>query len=142
MILSKSCEYAIRASIYIAKQSEEGFKSSIVEISEAIKSPQHFTAKILQVLVKSKIISSHKGPTGGFFIEADQDVYIIDIVKAIDGDGLFTNCVLGLKLCSDKEPCPLHNEILTVRTKITHIFSKKSLKGLAADFDINNLFLS
>lgn len=142
MILSKSCEYAIRASIYIAKQSEEGFKSSIVEISEAIKSPQHFTAKILQTLVKSKIISSHKGPTGGFFIEEDQDVYIIDIVKAIDGDGLFTNCVLGLKLCSDKKPCPLHNEILTVRTQITYIFSKKSLKGLAADFDINNLFLS
>lgn len=142
MLLSKSCEYAIRASIFIASQSQKSLKSSIVEISEAIKSPQHFTAKILQVLVKAKLISSHKGPTGGFFIEKDKEVFIIDIVKAIDSGDLFTQCVLGLKHCSDQEPCPLHHDIVDIRSKLTSVFSKKTLNDLVENFDSNDLFLS
>lgn len=68
-MFSKATEYALRATIYIAQKSTEEKKIGIYEIAKAIDSPQSFTAKILQALTKeNKIISSIRGPNGGFFI--------------------------------------------------------------------------
>ena len=64
-MFSKACEYGIRASIFIAKNSFEGIRVSPKEISEEINSPQAFTAKILQALVRNHVIKSVKGAYGG-----------------------------------------------------------------------------
>ena len=68
-MFSKSCEYGIRASIYVAKQSMKERKVGQKEIAKAIDSPEAFTAKILQKLTKTNVIRSIKGPNGGFFVE-------------------------------------------------------------------------
>ena len=68
-MFSKSCEYGIRASIYIAKQSLKDRKVSQKEIAKSIDSPEAFTAKILQKLSKTNVIRSMKGPNGGFFVD-------------------------------------------------------------------------
>jgi Rrf2 family iron-sulfur cluster assembly transcriptional regulator len=71
-MFSKSCEYAIRAAIYIAAESSEDSKVGIKDICDHIEAPKHFTAKILQVLTKNKIVSSQKGVNGGFYIDKKQ----------------------------------------------------------------------
>ena len=70
-MFSKACEYGIRAVIYIWSQSEEGKKIGIKDISKEIDGPEFFTAKILQSLAKQGVVSSAKGPNGGFFIEKE-----------------------------------------------------------------------
>lgn len=125
--MSKSCEYAIRAGIYIAYRSSKNEKAGILEISEAIGSPIPFTAKVLQTMSRKKVISSHKGPNGGFFIENPSSVYLIDIIRAIDGNRLFTSCIMGLKTCSDTKPCPMHDQIKPIRTQLLIEFSEKSV---------------
>ena len=127
MLLSKSCEYAISAGIYIAYRSSKNEKAGILEISEAIGSPIPFTAKVLQAMSRKKVISSHKGPNGGFFIENPSSVYLIDIIRAIDGNRLFTSCIMGLKTCSDTKPCPMHDQIKPIRTQLLIEFSEKSV---------------
>ena len=67
-MFSKSCEYAIRATIFIATQSQSNANIGIKEIAKEIDSPIAFTAKILQVLVKNNILKSTKGVGGGFMI--------------------------------------------------------------------------
>ena len=68
-MFSKAAEYAIRATLYIAQKSSEEKKLGIAEIAKAIDSPKSFTAKILQLLTKNnKIISSSRGPNGGFYL--------------------------------------------------------------------------
>lgn len=141
MILSKSCEYAIRASVYVAFKSREGGKAGIPEIAEAIGSPMHFTGKILQALSRKRILSSIKGPNGGFFIENDRAVFLIDIIRAIDGNGLFGACVLGLENCSDTKPCPMHSQIKPIRDQLLIEFSMKSLHDLVAEYRQNQYFL-
>lgn len=119
MVFSKTCEYAIRAVIYIAQKSDDGTKVGIKEISAGIDSPVHFIAKILQDLSKREIVQSAKGPNGGFYIDKDsRKKSLADIVTAIDGDRIFTGCGLGLKNCSESKPCPLHAEFKTIREKI------------------------
>jgi Rrf2 family protein len=119
MFFSKTCEYAIRAVIFIAQKSEDGRKVGIKEIAGGIDSPEHFIAKILQDLSKRELIQSSKGPNGGFFIDShSRNHTLADVVKAVDGDKIFTGCGLGLKSCSETKPCPLHNEFKEIRRKM------------------------
>jgi hypothetical protein len=56
MIFSKSCEYGLRAVLYICLKSKNKENIGVKEIAKEIKSPVAFTAKILQSLAKQKII--------------------------------------------------------------------------------------
>ncbi|KAA8484967.1 BadM/Rrf2 family transcriptional regulator [Arcticibacter tournemirensis] len=141
MILSKSCEYAIRATVYIAFRSYKNEKAGIIEIAEAIGSPMHFTGKILQELSRKKVLSSNKGPNGGFYIADPSSLYLIDIIRAIDGNELFSSCVLGLKNCSDIQPCPVHSQIKPIRTQLLIEFSKKSVYEMVQEYERNKYFL-
>lgn len=133
MILSKACEYGVKAIIFIAKQSMEGKRNNLIEISDAINSPQAFTAKILQQLVKGKIISSIRGTKGGFEISESnlQTLTLLEIVKCIDGEELLSACVLGLKTCSSKNPCPIHAKYTLIREDLRRILETTLVKELA-----------
>lgn len=115
-MLSLSCKAAIKAVIFLGSKFESGKKSGIKEIKEFINENEHTVGKILQKLVKHKIINSAKGPTGGFFItEKQKNQPIINIVEAIDGKDVFKQCGLGLSKCSETRPCPIHNDFKPVR---------------------------
>lgn len=138
-MFSKTCEYAVRAMIFIAQKSADGIKIGIKDISKGIDSPEHFIAKILQDLSRKGLVQSAKGPNGGFFLdESSKKKTLADIVKAIDGDKLFTGCGLGLKNCSEKKPCPLHDQFKIIRREIHDMlqsatvaeFNKELTKGL------------
>ena len=133
MIFSKACEYGIKAAIYIAEQSINGTRASLKSISKEINSPEAFTAKILQTLVRNGIINSVKGSTGGF--EADvkkiKNIKLIEIVIAIDGDLHETKCVLGLNQCSELHPCPVHNKYKHIKKDILLMLKKTSLAEMS-----------
>lgn len=140
MFFSKTCEYAIRAVIFIAQKSEGGRKVGIKEVAAGIDSPEHFIAKILQDLSKRELIQSSKGPNGGFYVDSSaRSNTLADIVRAIDGEKIFKGCGLGLKSCSETKPCPLHNDFKEIRNKM-HLTLKSATIG---EFNENlNLGLS
>jgi Rrf2 family protein len=138
-IFSKTCEYAIRAVFYIAHKTEFGGRVGIKEIAAGIDSPELYLAKILQDLSRKGIISSFKGPNGGFYLDKDAlNRPLSDIVEAVDGNALFFGCGLGLKQCSEINPCPLHNEFKAIRNQIHDLlnnttignFNKELLEGI------------
>jgi Rrf2 family iron-sulfur cluster assembly transcriptional regulator len=93
-MFSKACEYAIKAMIYIESDGDKDKKISLNEIAAAIDSPVAFTAKILQQLKKSGLLISTIGAKGGFQTRRDRQVNIKEIITAIDGEHLFTECIL------------------------------------------------
>ena len=118
-MFSKTCEYAIRALIFIAQKSQHGDRIGIKEISNGIDSPEYFIAKILQDLKRKGLVQSVKGPNGGFYMDEDDlERSIYDIVRIIDGDKLFVGCGFGLKECSEDQPCPIHSQFKIVREQI------------------------
>lgn len=127
MILSKTCEYAIRAMIFISQKSNEGVKVGVKEVAKGIDSPEHFIAKILQDLSRKSMIKSFKGPNGGFFLDKDSNVTLADVVRAVDGDKLFVNCGLGLGYCSEAHPCPIHNEFKRIRNDISNMLNSSKI---------------
>jgi len=130
-MLSYTCKTAIKAVIYLSSKSEQGEKAGIKEIAGHINASEHTVGKILQTLARQKLINSLKGPSGGFFITIiQQNQPIINIVEAIDGKQIFTECGLGLSTCSATHPCPIHDEYKIARDLIEKLFREKSIKDL------------
>lgn len=142
-MLSKSCKYAIRATLYVATQSESDSLSKLQDISKAIQSPEAFTAKILQTLVKNGIIESTKGRSGGFFISKShaEEIKLKNIVDAFDGDEIYTSCVLGLDACHDEKPCPVHDNYVLIRTELRKLLEKTSIDKLSEGLKAGTTFL-
>ena len=142
-MFSKSCEYAIRATVFIGSQSFSGNKPGLKDISREINSPEAFTAKILQTLVKHSIITSHKGPNGGFSISLDllPKIKIYDIVLAVDGDSIFKGCALGLPKCSENHPCPAHHKFKALRKQLQKTLEEISIETMITDVISGSTFL-
>ncbi len=132
-MFSKACEYAIKATIYIAQQSNENRRVNVKEVSKEVDAPEAFTAKILQQLCRENILTSNRGKMGGFVFESEMQkkVKIYDVVKIMDGDALFTNCGLGLHKCSSENPCPVHDDFKEVRNALLAMVQKYSFYDLA-----------
>jgi len=142
-MFSKSCEYGIRASLYIAQQSQLNKRSGIKDIAKGIDSPVAYTAKILQQLVKHRIVNSIKGPSGGFGINiSDLDsIKLSHIVSAIDGNSIYNGCGLGLKACNALKPCPMHESFTSIRNDLKKMLETTSLKLLVSGLDTGLTFL-
>ncbi len=136
-MFSKACEYSIRAAIFIASRSMEEKRSNLKEIAEAIDSPEAFTAKLLQQLVRHGIIESVKGVQGGFEIPRKKmsKISLCHIVDAIDGDSLYKMCGIGLKACSEKNPCPVHYKFKAVKKELREMLDGTSLKDLSKGYN-------
>lgn len=142
-MFSKSCNYAIKASIFIAKYSLENNKVGFVDVAKEIDSPQAFTAKILQALVKAGIIDSVKGVNGGFYIPLRRisSTFLVQIVDAIDGDNVFRGCGLGLTQCDENHPCPVHDKFKSIRDELAQMLHTTNLEELALGIKSGETFL-
>lgn len=132
-MFSKTCEYGIRAAIYIASNSKEGRRVQLKDIADKINSPEAFTAKILQLLAKNNIIDSIKGPFGGFEMckEKMKSLMLNEIVLAIEGDKIYNGCGLGLEKCNEKKPCPLHDKFQQIRADLKTMLTTTSMYDLS-----------
>lgn len=132
-MFSKATEYALRATIFIAQHGSEENKLGIDEVAKGIQSPKSFTAKILQQLtVDQRIISSVRGPNGGFFLtDKARKLPVRAIVEAMQEGQVLDKCILGLKLCSDAKPCPMHAQYKSIKGKLQELFAAKTIQDLA-----------
>ena len=128
-MLSNACKYAIRSILYLAINSNESKKIGVKTIAEELETPQPFLAKLLQKLTRDKLVSSTKGPNGGFYLNNENKNYNIwDVVISIDGTVKFDNCFLGLAKCNDKNPCPVHFIAAPFKQSILSNFQDKTIE--------------
>jgi len=133
IIFSRQCEYALQAVIYLALRGE-GERTSIRDLTKKLDIPYHFLAKILQDLSRKGLLSSVKGPGGGFSLGMPaRDITLFHIVEAIDGVDLTQKCVMGFSECSGRHPCSVHNSWAGLRDGIYAMLVGKNVAQLAAE---------
>jgi len=133
-MLSKSSKYALKAVLFLAVNSNEEKKVMVKHIAKPINVPQAYIAKLLQSLSKQNIISSVKGPNGGFYLnDANKKQTILDIIYAIDGEQRLNSCLLSLKNCNSENPCPLHELANSSRSELIHSFKNQTIKDLSLE---------
>lgn len=128
--------------MYLASKKEGEF-IPIKKMSNKLEISFHFLTKILQQLTAQQILESFKGPNGGVRLnKPGRDVQLMDIVLAIDGEQLLTECALGLPGCGIKNPCPLHDKWAETRDAIKSMLEHTTLTELVEKGRAENLRLT
>jgi Rrf2 family protein len=142
MVLSKSCEYGLRALTYLATLENDRFYS-IRSIADELNLSFHFLTKILQSLSDRGIIHSVKGPRGGIVLARHpSNIKLIEVVAAIDGLSVFKECVMGLNGCGSQPPCPLHDKWTIARATLQNLFEETTLAEAAQKVNFTRLKVS
>jgi len=128
MIFSKTFGYALRGVLYVAIMQEEKTKVQLDEIAQELAVPKPFLGKVMKKLVKEGVINSTKGPNGGFFI--NKSTMAMPLLKLIELTGEpeeFSSCVLRLRKCNAKNPCPMHFQIESLRKQWQSLLASTSI---------------
>ncbi len=133
IFFSRHCEYALQAVMYLALR-PNGEMTSIKELTKKLDIPYHFLAKILQDLTYKGLLSSQKGPSGGFALGMPaKDITLFHIVEAIDGVDFTNKCLLGFPECSGKNPCAVHDKWGVMRDQMYEMLVGKNIAQMAKE---------
>lgn len=141
-MFSNSSKYAIKAVLFLALNSSEEKKVMVKDIAEPVNVPLAYIAKLLQELSRQQVISSTRGPKGGFFLsEEDKKQPLKRIIHVIDGEKRLTSCLLSLENCDEEKPCPLHKLAAPLRTQLLDSLDNKTICDLAKEVREGKAFL-
>jgi Rrf2 family protein len=142
-MLSNASKYAIRAVLFLAEKSSEKAKFGAKHIADELEIPLHFIAKLLQQLAKAKVISSTKGPKGGFYTSSkDLENNVCKILDEIESGDVFEGCFMGLPKCGDENPCPVHHIVAPFKEQILSKFQAQTIKEFSKEIKENGSYLS
>jgi Rrf2 family protein len=114
-MLSSTSDYALRAILVLA-QAEPGRLVRADEVARATGSPANYLAKTLNALAKLGIVTSARGPLGGFSLAiAPDELTLARIVDCFDEVRPTTRCLLGTKTCDPRHPCRAHDRWTAVQ---------------------------
>ena len=107
-MLPKTAEYALRAVVCLG--CNPTVTESADQLAEQTKIPRRYLHKVLQDLVRAKLVRSQSGPGGGYALALDpKNISILDVVNAVGPLERIRHCPLGLS--SHTRLCPLHAEL-------------------------------
>ncbi|HEX2781919.1 MAG TPA: Rrf2 family transcriptional regulator [Gemmatimonadaceae bacterium] len=127
MLLPQTAEYALRAVLHIA--SHEG-PARVGQIASAIDVPQNYLSKTLNQLVRVGVLTSARGPAGGFQLALPPDALTLErIVSAFSGMRA-RRCLLGMGTCGEVPHCAAHVRWSPVGTQVSDFFARTTVADL------------
>ena len=136
-LLTKDTDYAVRAIVHIARNSD--VYTSSRRIAEAEGIPLQFLRAILRTLTREGIIVAREGARGGVKLKArPRDVRVSDIIKIFQGDIELSECMFRKRLCSKRSTCVLRARIKAIEKMVSREFEKVTIATLINDLGGNS----
>jgi Rrf2 family protein len=129
--LSKKTDYALLAMRYLASHSDRGAVSAR-EVSDAHDIPAELLAKVLQRLVRARLLASHQGIRGGYGLARPAEaISIAEVIQAIDGPLSVTACSEEDHSCDQYARCNIRDPLWRIKDRIVSVLSATSVAELA-----------
>lgn len=129
MKLTNTSEYALRILAFMAREPERLYSAKY--LVEKLKISDKYLRRLMTDLTRAGFIRSIQGRDGGYtFLKPVGDIYLSDVIDAVEGMKRYTGCVLGFDQCSDEHPCVLHHIWVDVRNEFARVFTSHTLKDL------------
>ncbi|MFT8313674.1 MAG: Rrf2 family transcriptional regulator [Clostridium sp.] len=132
MNITQESDYAIRAVLILAKNSEK-YILDAKTICEFGNIPLRFLLKLLRKLIKSGIIKSYRGVNGGYSLaKAPIDINLRDIIESIEGPITINRCLYDKDTCSagKGDNCAIHAALYNVQSKMISELEKVNFEDL------------
>lgn len=124
-MFTSTTEYALRAAVFLSEVTE-GFQSS-QRIADATHVSVPYLSKVLQQLGEAGLVTSQRGPAGGFALARPaSEIRLLDVVQAVEPIERICECPLGLKEhCGTL--CPLHRAMDNVARQVEATLGSQTL---------------
>jgi FeS assembly SUF system regulator len=134
--LSKKSDYALIAVTHLASRQDMATSSSAREIAEEYDIPLELLAKVLQQLVRRRLLVSAQGTRGGYRLgRAAHQMTVADVIQAIDGPVTVTACSPDDHACEQFSKCSVRDPLWKIRTLILDALATVTVAELAMDGD-------
>jgi Rrf2 family protein len=133
MIISQTAQYALRAVVHLSEHGSEG-PLRVDDIAGALAVPRNYLSKILHVLARVGLLSSSRGPNGGFELaRPPEELLLADVLEPFGALPDERRCLLGQEVCSDRDPCLAHERWKGVSAAVRDFFNRTTVAELAAE---------
>jgi Rrf2 family protein len=131
--LSKKADYALMAMKHLATR-QDAASCSAREIAEAYEIPLELLAKVLQRLVRVRLLVSVQGTRGGYRLgRPASTVSVADVIQAVDGPVTVTACSTDDHRCEQYSKCSIRDPLWKIRGRILETLTTVSVADLATD---------
>jgi Rrf2 family protein len=135
--LSKKADYALLAMRHLAAHGDHGAFSAR-ELAEAYDIPQELLAKVLQKLVRARLLASHQGIRGGYGLgRPARAISVADVIVAIDGPLTVTACSEEDHSCDQYAKCNIRDPLWRIKDRIVSALAATSVAELAVDIGVS-----
>lgn len=137
--LSKKADYALIAMTHLARRGDQA--ASAREIAEEYDIPVELLAKVLQRLVRRRLLVSHHGTRGGYHLARQATtISVADVIDAIDGPVTVTACSTDDERCDQYSKCSVRDPLWRLKDRIVAALTTCSVFELATDSVPETLF--
>lgn len=108
MQLTRAADYAIRVMVHLATLPAHE-RALLPALAKATGAPESFLSKVLQALARARLITSHRGQSGGFeILPRGRRASMREVIEAIDGPLHLNLCLISERACKRAKWCPAH----------------------------------
>lgn len=131
--ISEAASLGLHAAVLLA--AADGETISLAKINRILDVSEAHLSKVLQRLVKAGLVSSVRGPIGGFSLaKPAKEISLLDIYQAIDGPMAASECLLGKPVCTGKK-CILGPLAGKINEEVHQYFADTYVSSLLAVFE-------
>ena len=132
--LSKKADYALMAMKHLATRQDAAASCSAREIAEAYEIPLELLAKVLQRLVRARLLVSVQGTRGGYRLgRTAAAIPVADVIQAVDGPVTVTACSPDDHRCEQYQKCSIRDPLWKIRGRILEALTTVTVADLIAD---------
>jgi Rrf2 family transcriptional regulator, iron-sulfur cluster assembly transcription factor len=130
-MLSQTAEYALRAVLHLASEVGEEGRLPVAQIAEPLGVPQNYLSKVLHTLAREGVLTSNRGPGGGFGLAVPaESLPLSAVVDPFDRLTQRQQCLLGRSKCSDTSPCAAHGRWKEIAEQLRQFFEETTIAEL------------
>ncbi len=132
MLFSHSTAYAVRALIWLARKPSQS-RWLVLDVANDEGIPPHYLSKVMGTLKSQGMVSSSRGPHGGYSLAKDPAAITLrEVARVFDGDRTECSCLLAYGSCGDCVRCPMRGLWDNNRMAISRFLDDVTIGALAA----------
>ena len=128
-MLSQTTEYAVRAILHIALQGD-GVSVRANELAARLGVPPNYLSKTLHQLARAGLLTSARGPTGGFQLAVPAESLTLQRIVSTFESPTPRRCLLGHGMCGEAPLCTVHARWAPVAASVQTFFTSTTIADL------------
>lgn len=137
MKLSTKGKYGLKAMFELANSSVNG-PVSLKYIAKQQNISDQYLEQIFSSLKKAGLVKSVRGAQGGYMLsKSARDITVADILKVLEGNMAFTECLLDSEACENFDSCSTRYVWEQIKKAIENVTMSISLQDMIVDYESN-----